>query len=281
MRKFLGAIAGLVGIAVAVAGCGSSSTKTHSTAKTPAKHVKSKPSSGGMMSAMTGAKISVLSPTPGTVVHGNTVAWRVRLSDFKISCPAAGTSNKMGEGHVHVMLDGSLINMFCSTSGTVSMQNIKPGMRTLTILAAENNHTDDMHSAKKVMFNYQPSHPLSVIKGQKKGAPSIKILSPAPGSTVHNGFALTVAPTNFALSCALYGKPDVAGYGHWHINLDSTTKGMMGMGTMLRMSCARTFHVETADITPGRHTFFAILEDNQHAPTPHAQASVPVNVAKS
>ena len=230
------------------------------------------------MSAMTGAKLSILSPTPGMVVHGNTVAWRIRLSHFKLDCAAAGTPNKMGEGHIHVMLDGSLINMFCSTQGTVSLQNVKPGIHTLTVLAAENDHADDMHSAKKVTFNYQPTHGLSLIKGEKKGAPSIKIVSPAPGSTVHNGFALTVVPTNFEFSCALYGKPDVAGYGHWHTNLDSTTKGMMGIGTMLRMSCARTFHVDTADISPGRHTFFAILEDNQHAPTPHAQASVTVNV---
>ena len=52
----------------------------------------------------------------------------------------------------------------------------------------------------------------------------------------------------------------------------------MGMATMLGMSCQRTFHVSLAGITPGAHTFFAILEDNQHAPTPHAQASVKLNV---
>jgi hypothetical protein len=90
---------------------------------------------------------------------------------------------------------------------------------------------------------------------------------------------MTVQPKNFRFSCALYGKPDVAGYGHWHINVDSTSKGMMGMGTMLGMSCARTFHVSLAGIKPGHHTFYAILEDDQHAPTPHAQASVTVNVS--
>ena len=53
---------------------------------------------GGMMSAMTGAKIAILAPTTGTVVHGNTVSWTIRLSDFKISCPLAGTPNTMGSG---------------------------------------------------------------------------------------------------------------------------------------------------------------------------------------
>lgn len=232
-----------------------------------------------MMSADTGAKVTVLSPRPGTVVHGNTLPIAVRLSNFKVTCGLAGTPNKMGVGHYHVELDGSLINMFCTPRETISLQNVKPGMHTLTVLAAENDHTDDMKSAQKVTFNYQPTKALPTIAGENKGAPSIKILSPAPGSTVHNSFALSVAPTNFEFSCPLYGKPDVAGYGHWHINVDSTSKGMMGMGTMLRMSCARTFHVDTAGITPGRHTFFAILEDNQHAPTPHSQASVTVNVS--
>ena len=53
---------------------------------------------------------------------------------------------------------------------------------------------------------------------------------------------------------------------------------MMGMGTMLGMSCQRTFHVSLAGIKPGQHKFFAILEDDQHAPTPGAMASVSLNV---
>lgn len=184
----------------------------------------------------------------------------------------------MGVGHYHVELDGSLINMFCSPRSSVSLQNVKPGTHTLTFLAAEDDHTDDMKSAKKVSFTYQPTKPLPAVRGEQKGTPSIRILSPKPGSTVHGGFDMTIQPKNFEFSCALYGKPDVAGYGHWHINVDSTSKGMMGMGTMLGMSCQHTFHVSLAGIKPGQHAFFAILEDNQHAPTPHKQASVTVNV---
>ncbi|MGH2409491.1 MAG: hypothetical protein ACRDGS_03875, partial [Chloroflexota bacterium] len=68
------------------------------------------------------------------------------------------------------------------------------------------------------------------------------------------------------LSCNLYGKKNLAGWGHWHINHDSMNGPMMGMGTMLGMSCARSFRVSTVGLKPGKHTFFAILEDNQHAP---------------
>jgi hypothetical protein len=273
----------LAGAALVAAGCGSSSKSSSAAQPSASKpSVRSTPapsSSGGMMSADTGAKIAVVSPSAGTVVHGNSVPVDVNITHFRVACQFAGTSNKMGVGHYHIELDGSLINMFCSPRAAVSMQNVKPGHHTLMVLAAENDHTDDMHSAQKVSFTYQPTKALAAVKGENKGAPSIKILSPKPASTVHGGFDLTVQPTNFKFSCALYGKPDVAGYGHWHINVDSTSKGMMGMGTMMGMSCARTFHVSMAGLTPGKHTFYAILEDNQHAPTPHAQASVSVNVS--
>jgi ribosomal protein L24E len=259
------------------AGCGSGSKSSSNAANppVPAKPAKSHPA---MMSADTGARLQIQSPQPGTVVHGNDVPFDVGISNFKVDCRFAGKANRSGVGHYHVELDGALINMFCSDRSQVSLQNVKPGRHTLEFLAAEDNHTDDMKSMKKVSFTYRPAKALPAIGGEQKGAPSIRILSPKPGSTVHGGFDFTVQPKNFEFSCALYGKPDVAGYGHWHINVDSTKKGMMGMGTMLGMSCRHTFHVSLAGIKPGPHTFFAILEDNQHAPTPHKQASVKVNV---
>jgi hypothetical protein len=266
----------LAGAALVAAGCGSSN-KSSNAAKpsVPPKPSKSKPA---MMSADTGARLAVVTPKARAVVHANSVPFDVGISHFKVDCRFAGTPDRTGVGHYHVELDGALINMFCTPRDRVSLQNVKPGTHTLTFLAATNDHTDDMKSAKKVSFTYQPAKPLPAIKGEQKGKPSISILEPRPGTTVHGGFDLTVKPKNFEFSCALYGKQDIPGYGHWHINVDSTTKGMMGMGTMLGMSCQRTFHVSLAGIKPGAHTFFAILEDDQHAPTPHAQAAVKLNV---
>lgn len=267
----------LAGAAMVAAGCGSSSDSNTNAAKSsvPARPAKSTPA---MKSADTGAQLAVRSPQAGTVEHGNDVPFAVDISHFKVDCRFAGTPNRMGVGHYHVELDGKLINMFCSDRSQVSLQNVDPGQHELELLAAENDHTEDMTSAKKVSFTYQPTKAPAPIAGEQKGTPSIRILSPKPEATVHGGFDFTVQPKNFEFSCALYGKPDVAGYGHWHINVDSTSKGMMGMGTMLGMSCQHTFHVSLAGIKPGPHSFFAILEDNQHAPTPHQQASVKVNV---
>lgn len=275
----------LAGLALIAAGCGSSnstsgnSTSSTTTSPKPAAAAGSGESHAApMMSVDTGARLTVSSPHPNAVVRGNAVGFDLGISHFNVDCSYAGTPNRKGIGHYHVELDGALINMFCAHRGQVSLQNVKPGEHELTFVAADDEHGEDMKSAQEVSFEYRPTNPLPVIEGEQKSKPSIQILSPKPGSTVHGGFDLTVQPKNFEFSCALYGKEDIPGYGHWHINVDSTSKGMMGMGTMLGMSCQHTFHVSLAGIKPGPHTFFAILEDDQHAPTPNAQASVNVNV---
>jgi hypothetical protein len=232
-----------------------------------------------MMTTNTGAKLEVRSPKTGTTLTANSLSTRVSITQFKVDCRFAGTANRKGIGHYHIELDKSLINMFCNPRGQISMLNVKPGKHTVQFIPAANDHADDLKAEKQISFTYKPSRPLPAAKPLSFPAkPSVRIISPKPDATVHGGFNLVVAVKNFRLSCALYGKARVKGYGHWHANVDSTSKGMMGMGTMLGMSCARSFHVSLAGIKPGRHTFFAILEDNKHVPSVGAQASVGLNV---
>jgi hypothetical protein len=231
------------------------------------------------MTVHTGAKLKVLAPKTGATLTGNGLRTRVSITNFKVDCRYAGTANRKGIGHYHIELDKSLINMFCSPRGSISMLNVKPGKHTVQFIPAANDHADDLKAEKQISFTYKPSSPLPAAKPHRfPGKPSIKIVSPKPGATVHGGFNFVVAVKNFRLSCALYGKAPVKGYGHWHANVDTTSKGMMGMGTMLGMSCRKSFHVSLAGIKPGQHKFFAILENNIHAPTIGAQASVKVNV---
>jgi hypothetical protein len=232
-----------------------------------------------MMTVHTGAKVRILKPTRSTVVTANSVPTAVSITHYKLNCTLAGTANRKGVGHYHIELDGSLVNMFCATQTAISMLDVAPGKHTLMFIPAANDHADDMKAAKKVSFTYKPAHPLPAAKPLHfPGKPSVTIVSPKNGATVHGGFDFTVAVRNFRVSCALYGKAPVKGWGHWHANVDTTKMGMMGMGTMLGMSCSNTFHVSLAGIKPGTHRFFAILEDNTHAPTIGAQASVSVNV---
>jgi len=226
-----------------------------------------------------GAKVRVLAPTPKTVVRANTVPTAVSITRFRINCALAGTANRKGVGHYHIELDHSLIDQFCENRASISMLNVAPGKHTLIFAPAANDHAEDKKAEKTVSFVYRPTRALPPAKPLSfPGKPSIRILSPKNGATVTGSFDFTVAVRNFRLSCALYGKANVRGYGHWHANVDTTKLGMMGMGTMLGMSCAKTFHVSLAGIKPGKHRFFAILEDNTHAPTIGAQASVNVTV---
>jgi hypothetical protein len=232
-----------------------------------------------MMTANTGAHLKVLSPSNGFTLTGNTLNTDVSITHFKVDCRYAGTANRMGIGHYHIELDKSLVNMICSPRSQVSMLNVQPGKQTVQFIPAANDHADDMKAMKQISFTYKPAHALPAAKPISfPGKPQVSIVSPKPGSTVHGGFDLVVAVKNFRLSCALYGKAPLKGWGHWHANVDTTTMGMMGMGTMLGMSCGRSFHVSLAGIKPGQHKFLAILEDNTHAPTIGAQSSVTVNV---
>jgi hypothetical protein len=260
--------------ALLAAGCGGGGGSSNAS-----KGAGSSTQAGEMMSAHTGAELSVAAPHSDAVVTSNSVSTDLTISNFKLDCDLAGTANREGLGHYHIELDRALVNMFCGPRARISLQNVPPGKHTLEFLPAENDHAEDMDAMKTVSFVYKPSQPLPEIRPASfPGKPSVRIVSPANGDTVSGSFDLTVAVKNFHLSCALYGKEDLAGYGHWHANVDSATKGMMGMGTMLGMSCAKTFRVSLAGIKPGQHTFFAILEDNQHAPTPHAMASVTLTV---
>jgi hypothetical protein len=226
-----------------------------------------------------GAKVRILAPTSQATFRRNAVSTAVSITKFRLNCALAGTANRKGVGHYHIELDHSLINMFCAKRTSISMLNIAPGKHTLIFLPAANDHAEDKKAEKKVSFVYKPTRALPRAKPLSfPGKPSIRIVSPKNGATVHGGFDFTVAVKNFRLSCALYGKAPVKGHGHWHANVDATTKGMMGMGTMLGMSCAKTFHVSLAGIKPGKHRFFAILENNLHAPTIGAQATVNVTV---
>lgn len=225
--------------------------------------------------------VKILSPAPGTVIHANAISVRSTVANWKLSCAWAGKANKQGTGHYHIFLDGALVNMYCGESARVGLQNVAAGHHSLMVVPADNNHSDMMYmkEAKTVKFTYRPTQPLAPIKPATLGKPSISITSPANDQTVSGTFRVNISVHNFRLSCALYGKQNLKGYGHWHLNHDSMMGPMMGMATMLGMGCAHSFQASTVGLKPGPHTFYAILEDNQHAPLmPDVSAKVTVIV---
>src|SRR5215469_13767559 len=240
---------GVAAVALAAAACGSSGSTSAaaSHAKSPMPEMSSSMpmpspsmSMGGGMLPM-GAKhmhVAITSPATGTKVTATSVTVHVRVTGYKDTCALAG-KHVMGmeataTGHYHVLLDGALVNMFCTPAAVVSLQNVKPGMHTLTVVPALDDHAQVTPSARSVMFDYAPASALpAVTSAMSMGKPSITILSPTPGATVSGDFTVRVRISNYHLSCALFGKSNLEGWGHWHLNLDSATGGMMGMGGMM------------------------------------------------
>lgn len=213
-------------------------------------------------------KVEIVSPANGATVAENSVALRVEATGFDLACDLAGKPNQDGAGHYHVLIDKALVNMYCTKDVELSMQNLEPGMHTIAVVPALNDHAEVLDNETEVEFNYQPASPLATIADVTGlGEPSIKVLEPKPGATVSGDFDVVIEVSNFNLSCDLLGKRDVAGYGHWHLNLDTTTGPMMGMATMVGMSCEKTFRMSTAGLAPGStHSIIPLLTDNQHVP---------------
>src|SRR5215471_6544632 len=218
-------------LSLAAAACGSSGSTSaagaHSRSPMP-EMSSSMPMASPSMSMGSGmlpmgAKhmhVAITSPMTGMKVTGNSVTVHVAVTGYKDTCALAGRplmSGMMGTetGHYHVLLDGALINMFCTPTAVVSLQNVKPGMHTLTVVPSLDDHAQVNANARSIMFDYAPASPLpAVTSAMTMGKPSISIVSPKPGATVSGDFTVRVRVTNYHLSCALFGKPNLVGWGH-------------------------------------------------------------------
>ncbi len=289
-RLRLGApILALAALALFAAACGGDSETT-----TPATNVPQPPSATPVPSTPTPAeeammmqpgaenmKVAIDSPADGTKVTDNEVMLNVSATGFDLTCALAGKPDQEGKGHYHVLIDKSLVDMFCAKEARISLQNVKPGKHTLAVVPAQDDHAEIHENEAEITIDYQPTQVLpEIADATTVRQPAVKIVSPKPGDTVSGDFDVVVEVTNFSLSCDLYGKPAVAGYGHWHLNFDSSTGPMMGMGTMAGMSCKETFHASTEGFAPGStHTLIAILIDNGHAPLmPEIEGKVEVKI---
>lgn len=165
--------------------------------------------------------ISVLSPASGATIRGNTIPVTVAIRNFKLECANVGKTNApMGEGHIHVMVDGMnmahLAGMYCSKRLSISGQGLAAGKHMLTVVLANDAHA--MNSMPvSVGFNYQPRVSNALPNAMGGGKPSVRILSPKNGASVGKRFNLVLAVSRFDLSCNLEGRKDLVGWGHVHI----------------------------------------------------------------
>ena len=83
------------------------------------------------------AKLAIITPTNGQVVHGTTVQMKVRLRDATI-VPATTSDIVPDEGHLHVILDDQLISMTGQTTQLLS--NLTPGQHLLKVEFVASDH---------------------------------------------------------------------------------------------------------------------------------------------
>jgi hypothetical protein len=83
------------------------------------------------------AKVAILSPTNGQVVHGSNVKIRVRLTGARI-VPATTTDIVPTKGHLHVYLDDQIVSMNFKLTGDIG--GLKPGLHVLRVEFVASDH---------------------------------------------------------------------------------------------------------------------------------------------
>jgi len=100
------------------------------------------------------AKLAIVTPKNGQVVHGTTVEMRVSLKGAKI-VPATSATIVPNEGHLHVILDDQLISMTGDT--TQLLANLTPGQHLLKVEFVASDHAPfDPRVIAAVAFEVRP-----------------------------------------------------------------------------------------------------------------------------
>jgi hypothetical protein len=83
------------------------------------------------------AKLTIVSPANGSVVHGSSVELRLRLQHARI-VPATTQDLRPDRGHIHVVLDGQLISMNYQLKNVIT--DVKPGPHLLQAEFVASDH---------------------------------------------------------------------------------------------------------------------------------------------
>lgn len=241
--------------------------------------------------------IKIISPSDGATITSTDIPVTVQVSNFTVSAQDVGLPDKAGEGHIHVMLDnasmGGLFNFYTSDSFTLPGEGVKPGPHTLIFDLASNSHVDMMDTAVQVRIDYQPTNPKAAPSAATvAGKPEVIITSPAKDATVGPRFTIEVQPTNFTPSLDLEGKPNITGYGHYHLLVTSESGSMggasnmgggmattatetmaggnmsggMSLGGMIGMPGSNTIPVDLSAWPSGKYNLIVEPVNNDHSP---------------
>jgi hypothetical protein len=253
---------------------------------------------GEMAMPTTTGALAVVSPRDGEKVTTTDIPVQVAVSNFKVSSAHVGMPDVDGEGHIHVMLDGMnmgvLFNFYTTPEFTLPGRAMTPGPHTLIFGLASNTHEDFANTAQKVNIDYEPAKAEPAPEPVTTAAvPGVKIISPADGATVGPEFTMRVQPANFTPALDLEGKPNIKGYGHYHVFVDMSMPSMemsstqmsggsmemMSMAGMVGMPGSNTFPVDLRAWKTGKHTITVETVQNDHTTIADAKpAMITINL---
>ena len=100
------------------------------------------------------ARLSIVAPKVGEVVHGSSVDLREKLRGARI-VPATTTNIVPDEGHLHVLLDDTLISMTQGTEQTI--RNVTLGPHRIQVEFVASDHAPfDPRVVAVVAFEVKP-----------------------------------------------------------------------------------------------------------------------------
>ncbi len=100
------------------------------------------------------AKLAIVAPRVGEVVHGSSVELRVKLQGAKL-VPATTTHIVPDEGHLHVILDDTLISMTQGLEQTIP--DVPPGEHRIMVEFVASDHAPfDPRVVSVVAFEVKP-----------------------------------------------------------------------------------------------------------------------------
>jgi hypothetical protein len=237
--------------------------------------------------------LEIVSPAAGDVVTSNTVEVSVAVENFTLDCAKSGRPDEPGVGPLHVMVDGmtmaNLINFYCDETFTVPLTYLEPGPHTIMVGLSSNLHMNMMDSVQMVEIDYQPEDPQELPEANLQGAPAPTLVNLEDGETVPPVFAVEIEDPNFTVSEDLLGKPNIPGFGHWHVYIDTSDpmaameEAMMEMqaemGTpaegemapmpmpaLALMPASNSFELDLSAWGPGEHSILITPAQNDHTP---------------
>jgi azurin len=225
----------------------------------------------------------IISPSDGASIDTNDILVSLNVSNFTIDAAASGEADQDGVGQVLVFLDGDtvaqLTNIYGTSSFIVPGEGLAAGEHQLAIVLASNTHVPNMDTAKMVKINYQPAQPLPLPVENYTGAPAVTLVSPADGATVPPQFDVQVKPENFFPTTGLEGKTNVAGYGHYHVWVD-TPEMPSSLAGLVLMPGTNAFTLDLSVWGPGEHQIRIETAQNDHTMyDPATAASFSVTVS--